>query len=59
LIEHTSKAPTATGKPVNEVGLKGATRWRTAGDVSTAGVSNANDEERSEPPDASESGLSR
>ncbi len=28
--------------------MKGASRWRTAGDASTAGVSGANDEEHSE-----------
>ena len=51
--------PTRVGWSVScsRAGLKGATRWRKAGDAST--VANVVSEERSEPPDASESGLSR
>ena len=38
------------------VGLKGAMRWRKAGDASTE--ANAVSQERSKPPDSSASGLS-
>ena len=55
------ESPTRVGRSGSHsrAGLKGATRWRKAGDASTAGTSGASDEERSEPPDASASGLSR